>query len=79
MFTEGIATRLRQHLDQIDLQVVDSQGPMCLANIHQARPGVIMLKADDQTITSFCLLERLLEAAPDAKVIRLDGDLNRSM
>jgi hypothetical protein len=77
LFTEGIATRLRQHLDQIDLKVVDSRGPRCLASIRQARPAVILLEASDEITSGFCTLERLLEVAPEAKVVRLDRDLDR--
>lgn len=77
MFTEGVATRLRQHLDQIDLFVVDSGEPDCLTKVKQARPTVILLEANDENTERFCPLGEILEAGPDVRVIRLDPDLDR--
>jgi DNA-binding NarL/FixJ family response regulator len=77
MFTEGIAARLGQLLDQIDLQVVDSREPGCLAEIQEAQPAVIVLEANDENVDRFCSLDEILTVAPEVKVIRLDRDLDR--
>lgn len=74
MFTEGIASRLRKHPDQIDVQMVDSREPDCLARALAARPSVILFEADDENVHSHCPLDRLLEVAPEVKVIQLDRD-----
>jgi hypothetical protein len=77
MFTEGIASRLRKHLDRIDVHVVDCQEPDCLARIREARPSVIVLEANDESINRYCPLGKLLGVAPEAKVIQLDRDLDQ--
>lgn len=77
MFTEGIAARLGQFLDQIDLQVVDSRGPGSLAHIRDAQPAVVVLEANDENIDRFCSLDEIMAVAPEVKVIRLDRDLDR--
>ena len=77
MFTEGIATRLGQHLDRIDLELVDSRHSDCLQRIRESQPSVIVLEADDENIERFCPLGQILAAAPEVKIIRLDPDLDR--
>ncbi len=77
MFTEGIATRLGQYLDQIEVQVVDSRDSDCLVSIREAQPAVIVLEANDENVERFCPLDEILAAAPEVRVIRLDPDLDR--
>lgn len=77
MFTEGVATRLRQYLDQIDLFVVDSREPDCLTKVKEAEPAVVLLEANDENTERFCPLGEILEARPDVRVIRLDPDLDQ--
>jgi hypothetical protein len=74
MFTEGIASRLRSHPDQIDVRVIDGQEVDCLERIREAHPSVILLEANDESINKQCSLSQLLEAAPEVKVIQLDRD-----
>jgi hypothetical protein len=77
MFTEGVASRLGQHRDRIDLELVDSRDSDCLAKIREARPAVIVLEADDENIERFCPLGQILAAAPEVKLFRLDPGLDR--
>lgn len=77
MFTEGIATRLGQYLDRIDLQVVDTRDPGCLKHIREAHPSVIVLEANDENVERYCSLSEILANAPEVKVIRLDPDLDQ--
>lgn len=77
MFTEGIASRLGQHLDRIDLELVDSRDSDCLAKIREAQPSVIVLEVNDENVERFCPLGEILAAAPEVKVIRLDPDFDR--
>ena len=72
LFTEGIATRLSEHADQIELEVVDSRNAEALAKAIAARPAVVLLEARDSNAASPCLLEDLLGAVPSVKIIRLD-------
>jgi hypothetical protein len=77
MFTEGIATRLGQYLDRIDVQVIDSRGPNCLTKVGEAHPAVIVVEANDENLDMLCPLDQLLGAAPEVKIIRLDPDLDQ--
>lgn len=77
MFSEGIAARLGQFLDRIDLLVVDSRDPGYPATIHQAQPAVVVLEANDENVDRLCPLDKILAAAPEVRVIRLDRDLDQ--
>lgn len=72
LLTEGVATRLGQHLDQIELHVVDSREPDAVARTLAARPEVILFEAHDGNVEAPCPLVDLLEAAPLVRVVRLD-------
>jgi DNA-binding NarL/FixJ family response regulator len=72
LFTEGIATRLKQHLDQIELQVVDSQSADAMARTIAAQPAVVVFEAHDEHVECSCPLAGLLDARPALKIIRLD-------
>jgi DNA-binding NarL/FixJ family response regulator len=72
LFTEGIATRLREHTDRIELEVVDSRNDDALATAIAARPEVVLLEACDRNADTHCPLDDLLAAVPSVKVIRLD-------
>ena len=72
LFTEGIATRLREHSDRIELEVVDSRNADALAKAIAAGPAVVLLEARDRNIERSCPLVDLLAAAPSVKIIRLD-------
>ncbi|OGT28702.1 MAG: hypothetical protein A2Z17_07230 [Gammaproteobacteria bacterium RBG_16_66_13] len=73
MFTEGIATRLKEHADRIELQVVDSRKADAVAAVIAARPAVVLLEAPGQPVDSHCPLDSLLAAMPSVKIIRLDA------
>lgn len=73
LFTEGIANRLGQHLDQVELLVVDSRDPDAVARTLAAKPDVILFEAQDGNVECACPLIHLLAAAPLVRVIRLDA------
>lgn len=72
LFAEGVASRLRQHLGQLELQVVDARQPDAMAQIDAVQPSAVILDATDPEITHLCLLSRLQLALPGLKVIYLD-------
>lgn len=72
LLTEGVATRLGQHLDQVELQVVDSREADALARTIAANPEVVLFEARDGNVESPCPLVDLLAAAPVVRLIRLD-------
>ena len=72
LFTEGIARRLGEHADQIELMVVDSREADAMARTMAARPTVILFEARDGNVEHPCPLGQLLETTPMVRLIRLD-------
>jgi hypothetical protein len=73
LLTEGVATRLGQHLDQVELEVVDSRDVNALRKTIAAKPEVILFEARDGNVECPCPLVDLLAAAPVVRVIRMDS------
>ncbi len=73
LFTEGVASRLREHAEQIDLRTVDSRQPDALQQVIAIRPATIILDATDPDIDAQLPLDTVLEALPSLRVIRLDS------
>jgi hypothetical protein len=74
LLSEGIAARLGQHLDQLDLEVVDTSDAEGVARAVASRPQVVLFEARDTHIESPCPLSELLAAASPVRLIRLDAD-----
>jgi hypothetical protein len=77
LFTQGIATRLGQHADQIELTVVDSRDADALARAMATRPEVVLFEARDVNVERPCPLRELIDAAPLVRLIRLDPSQDR--
>ncbi len=73
LFAEGIASRLKEYPHEINVAVVDPDGPDCFELISAHKPSVIILDASDGITTALCPLNRLLALVPDLKVIHLDS------
>lgn len=72
LFVEGVATRLRQHLAEQDVQTVDARQPDVLSLVIAAQPSVVILDATDAEAAQVCAVGDLLKALPSLKIIRLD-------
>ena len=77
LFTEGIAARLGQHADQVELVVVDSRDADAISRAIAARPAVVLVEANDEHVDRRCPLGDLLEAVPQVRLIRLDPSQDR--
>lgn len=74
LFAEGVASRLRQHLDRLELVIIDSRKPDALQQVLNARPSTVILDAADTIdLTQGCPLGELLREIPSFKIIRLDS------
>jgi DNA-binding NarL/FixJ family response regulator len=71
LFTEGIANRLGQESDRIDLEVVDSRDRDALRRVLADTPSVVLFEAHDDNVECSSPLVELL-GRPSVKVIRLD-------
>ncbi len=74
LFAEGVASRLRQHLDKLELVTIDSRKSDALQQVLDARPSTVILDAADVVdLTQDCPLADLLRELPSFKIIRLDS------
>lgn len=73
LFAEGVASRLRQYPDQVDVMVMDPRQPSIFSKIAEKNPSVIMLDAADHETMQLCPLGDLIFALPKLKVMRLDS------
>jgi DNA-binding NarL/FixJ family response regulator len=72
LFTEGIASRLREHISQLELTVIDPRGTDALEQIKNYQPSAVLLDATDSEVAELCPLNEILMAVPEVKVLRLD-------
>ena len=72
LFAEGVASRLKKHLDRLDLQVVDINEEDVLSKVVSLKPATVILDAMDSERNNPLPLSKLLKALPGVTVIRLD-------
>lgn len=72
LFAEGVANRLRQYLQQVELEIVDPQQRDIVTQITTAQPSIVILDITDTEVTRFFSLSELLLSLPALKVIHLD-------
>jgi DNA-binding NarL/FixJ family response regulator len=74
LFIEGVASRLRQYPQRVEVRFVDPQLPDYIEQIDGIRPSAVILDAADTQTTQCCLLCELLIATPNITVVRLMVD-----
>ena len=72
LFTEGVASRLRQYPERVDVRFVDPQQADYLEQIKAIRPAAIIIDAADSDSTQCCLLCDLLKALANVTIIRIE-------
>jgi DNA-binding NarL/FixJ family response regulator len=72
LFTEGIASRLRDHMDQLEMVVIDPRGTDVIEQMALFQPSSVIMDASDSEVTNLCPLNDILMAVPEVKVLRLD-------
>jgi len=77
LFAEGVAKRLRQHLQHVDLKIINPRQPDTMSKIIADQPAIIILDVADSEAQHLCRLSKLLLLLPAAKIIRLDPHQNR--
>jgi len=73
LLLEGVLTRLHQFQDRVELHLVDLQQPNPLAQITTVQPAAIIMDDKDPVVAQAVPLDRLFQALPTVKVIRLDA------
>jgi hypothetical protein len=72
LFTQGVASRLRDHLSQLELVVIDPRGMDAIEQITDFQPSSVIMDASDTDVAELCPLPEILMAVPAVKVLRLD-------
>lgn len=72
LFAEGVASRLSQYPEEIELKVLDPRSADCLEALRTQGPAAIILDATDVEVTELCPLYRLLEISSRLRIIHLD-------
>ena len=72
LFTEGVASRLRQYPQRVDVLFVDPQQSDYLDQIKEIRPTAVIINAADTDNSQCCVLCDLIMAMPNLKIVRLE-------
>jgi len=72
LFAEGVASRIREYLQNVEIEIVDPRQSDARAQITAARPSVVIWDDSDPGVSRHLSLSQLLRALPRCKVIRLD-------
>ncbi len=71
LFAEGIASRLRQYLQLVQLEIIAPRRLDAMSRIVAIQPSVVILDDTDPEIAQYCPLDKLLRLLPKLKVIIL--------
>ena len=72
LFAEGVASRLRQYPERVDVRFVDPQQADYLEQIKEIRPHVVVIDAADTDSAQGCLLCDMLMALVNMTLIRIE-------
>ena len=72
IFAEGVANRLRQNLDELEIKVIDIRELEALEGVVAIRPSTVIFDATDAEITDGDWLTRLLTALPMLQIVSID-------
>ena len=73
LFIEGVASRLQQYPNQVEIEIVNSSQPGALEIIQAIRPSAVILDATEKQTSPNCPISTLLSALPALKIVRLDS------
>lgn len=63
---------MKQHLGAGEIQFVDMRQPDALEQVTTAQPSTVIVDAGDTSPVAHCSLNKLLNAIPVLRIIRLD-------
>jgi hypothetical protein len=72
LFAEGVASRLLQYPERVEVHFVDSQQADYLELIREKRPAAVIIEAADANRSQCCLLCDLLTALSNVTIVRLE-------
>lgn len=71
LFAEGVATRLRQEEQRLEIHYLDPRQHSVVDHIAALQPDVVIIDATDTESDQICTLCTLLSALPTIRIIRL--------
>jgi hypothetical protein len=74
LLAEGIASRLREYLQCVSLEIVNRREAGAMAQITALGPSIVILDVTDSEIVQSSSLSALLLAFPGLPIIRLDPE-----
>jgi hypothetical protein len=72
LYAEGLASKLSNHLDKVDLQLIDANTQDVLEILRTSMPSVVILDDSDPDIDNLCPIANMLIHLPGLTVVRLD-------
>ena len=72
LFAEGVASRLRQYPQRVDVRFVDPQQLDYVDQITAIQPSAVIIDAADTDTTQCCVLCDLLSALENVTIVRLE-------
>jgi DNA-binding NarL/FixJ family response regulator len=72
LFAEGVASRLRQYPQRVDVHFVDPQQLDYVDQITVIQPSAVIIDAADTDTTQCCVLCDLLSALENVTIVRLE-------
>jgi DNA-binding NarL/FixJ family response regulator len=73
LFAEGVASRLRQYPQRVDVRFVDPQQLDYVDQITNIQPSAVIVDAADTYTTQCCVLCDLLSALENVTIVRLEA------
>jgi hypothetical protein len=73
LFAEGVASRLRQYPQRVNVHFVDPQHTDYMDQVKDIHPTAVVLDAADVDNSQCCLLCDLLMAMPNLTIVRLEA------
>lgn len=78
LLLEGVANRLRERADRVQLELLDPRMPDALSRLDHLRPALVILDAADPWVIEKCPLTRLLSDLPGTRIIELDSQAQQA-
>ena len=74
LFAEGIASRLRQFPQRVDVSILDPLEGDPISRVGRDHPAAVIIDGSEPKTDTYCSLCELLFNNPGLKVIRLDPE-----
>ncbi len=74
LFAEGVASRLQQFPNRVDIETIDPQEDQFFNHIINIQPPTVIMEATNIDTDEGCLLCNMMSVLPTVKIIRLAAE-----